>query len=76
LIYHSLALQTHFRVFSTNALLSSFLLTILYGVTDEFHQSFVPGRHASLLDLVADSFGALLFAPWVFVRRTERNGGR
>lgn len=29
-----------------------------YGVTDEIHQSFVPGRHADPLDLLADFVGA------------------
>jgi VanZ family protein len=36
-----------------------------YGLSDELHQSFIPGRHTSLGDLVADSLGiiagALLF---------------
>lgn len=36
------------------------ILTIIYGMTDEFHQSFVPGRHASFGDVIADSVGALL----------------
>ena len=36
------------------------LLTVLYGVTDEFHQSFVPGRYATIGDIIADSIGALL----------------
>jgi len=37
------------------------LLTVLYAITDEFHQSFVPGRHPSLVDaLVIDSSGAAL----------------
>lgn len=30
-----------------------------YGITDEFHQSFVPGRQASVEDWVADTLGAL-----------------
>lgn len=34
-------------------------LAVLYGVTDEFHQSFVPGRDASFLDLTTDFVGAL-----------------
>ncbi|MEW6601564.1 MAG: VanZ family protein [Nitrospirota bacterium] len=33
---------------------------ITYGITDEFHQSFVPGRDASVGDLLADTVGAFL----------------
>jgi len=37
------------------------LLTVLYAITDEFHQSFVPGRHSSWVDaLVIDGSGAAL----------------
>ena len=36
------------------------LLTILYALSDEFHQSFVPGRTARLLDVGFDTLGALL----------------
>jgi VanZ family protein len=31
-----------------------------YSLTDEFHQLFVPGRHASLADCLVDTTGALL----------------
>lgn len=34
-------------------------LCTFYAVTDELHQFFVPGRHASLKDVVIDSLGAL-----------------
>jgi VanZ family protein len=34
-------------------------ITIGYGATDEWHQSFVPGRSSELADLAADSLGAL-----------------
>jgi VanZ family protein len=30
-----------------------------YGITDEFHQRFVPGRSAAVSDLIADTLGAL-----------------
>ncbi len=47
------------------------LICLIFGISDEFHQSFVQGRTASADDLVADVIGglagALLFAflkPW------------
>jgi len=36
------------------------LLVGLYGVSDEFHQSFIPGRMADILDVAADVAGGLL----------------
>ncbi|MBI1947071.1 MAG: VanZ family protein [Deltaproteobacteria bacterium] len=38
------------------------LAAALYGVTDEWHQSFVPGRSMSSYDLIADALGACLGA--------------
>lgn len=39
----------------------AWLLAVLYAVTDEYHQSFVPGRHPSAFDvLVYDNLGALI----------------
>jgi VanZ family protein len=39
----------------------AWLLAILYAVTDEYHQSFVPGRHPAAFDvLVFDNVGALI----------------
>ena len=37
-------------------------LAVAYGISDEIHQLFVPGRFASVGDLVADSLGAALGA--------------
>lgn len=36
-----------------------FAFPALYGVVDELHQSFVPRRHASVLDVMTDACGAL-----------------
>ena len=35
-------------------------LTALYGLSDEIHQRFVPGRVADVRDLIADTIGALV----------------
>jgi VanZ family protein len=43
-------------------LLAACLVAILYGATDEFHQSFVPGRDADVFDLFADAGGAFAAA--------------
>jgi VanZ family protein len=42
--------------------LAATLIASLYGVSDEFHQSFIPGRLPSLSDIVADTIGALIGA--------------
>ena len=39
--------------------LISFGLSVLYAASDELHQYFVPGRHASVLDVLLDSVGVL-----------------
>jgi VanZ family protein len=45
--------------FNTNKRWAAWLLAVLYAMTDEFHQSFVPGRYSSLFDvLVYDNLGA------------------
>ena len=36
------------------------LACLLYGISDEFHQSFIPGRYVSGMDVVADTLGAVL----------------
>ncbi len=38
----------------------AFFLTVLYAVSDEWHQSFVPTRHASPVDVGIDAVGAAL----------------
>ena len=53
------------------------LIAALWGVLDEFHQSFGPGRQASLGDGIADALGALAGALsfaylGLFLYRTEK----
>ena len=45
---------------ATRPTLAAVVLTLSYGLLDELHQGFVPGRDASLLDWVADLVGVVL----------------
>lgn len=38
---------------------ATIVVCVAYGVTDEYHQSFVPGRVAEVADLYADAAGAV-----------------
>ena len=54
--------------FEENRFWLAWLLAVLYALTDEYHQSFVPGRHPSLFDaLFFDALGALI-ALWLVSR--------
>jgi VanZ family protein len=46
-------------------------LTVLYGIVDEVHQSHVPGRDASIADVVSDALGAAIA---VHVLRSDAAG--
>ncbi len=48
-------------------------LCLLYGISDEFHQSFIPLRSVSGLDIVADTMGALIVAcVWFYSSRVRQ----
>ncbi len=45
------------------------LFTALYGISDEIHQYFVPGRESSISDALADFFGAIIFQGKNFLKK-------
>jgi len=45
---------------SVQTLWIAWLLAVMYSATDEFHQSFVPGRHPAVTDVMIDAAGAAL----------------
>lgn len=47
--------------------LQTIIVGILYGLSDEIHQFFIPGRISSIEDFVADALGILL-GVWLFNR--------
>lgn len=53
-------------------LLVSTLFAVLYGLSDELHQAFVPARHADGYDLLADFVGGILGGT-IYMRTVGRN---
>jgi VanZ family protein len=47
-------------------------VVVLWGISDEYHQSFVPGRDASALDVVADAIGMAVSVVVVAVKTRRR----
>lgn len=58
LVVHALA-GARWRGITAGRAAAAVVVAGLYGLSDEFHQRFVPGRTAELLDLGADVAGAL-----------------
>jgi VanZ family protein len=52
-------------------ILWAIIVGVVYGVSDEIHQYFVPGRNANYYDVLADSFG-VIFGVFVFDRNKKR----
>ncbi len=51
--------------------LISLLFTIVYAMSDEYHQKFSPGRHPAVKDVVIDMLGASSFLAASFVLRKK-----
>lgn len=50
------------KVDSKKALMYVILLAFFYGLSDEFHQSYTPGRDPTLRDALIDTFGSIVFS--------------
>ncbi len=48
----------------------------LYGVSDEWHQSFVVGRQSDVIDWLADTIGVSLAALLMYLRQQRDNNKR
>lgn len=44
---------------SIKVAIAAVVLAVIYGISDEYHQSMVPGRGPSILDVLVDGIGAL-----------------
>jgi VanZ family protein len=56
----TLIYQNKILLFKKYFMVAAFVISSLYGLLDEIHQSFVPGRNSEFLDWFADSVGAAI----------------
>ena len=65
------------RRISLRTAVASVCVVVLYGMSDEVHQMFVPGRRASIDDVAADAIGAIIGAglcwAWGIITPTSRD---
>ena len=54
------------------ALAPAWGISVLYAISDEYHQTFVAGRHGSWVDVAIDSMGAALVVLLVLRARRRR----
>ena len=64
-----------FKDFSKHYIIYTILTCFLYACSDEFHQYFVDGRYASFIDVLIDTFGALIstIISYIFVYKKRKN---
>jgi VanZ family protein len=53
-------LLARYRMTRRSKLLIAFLLATLWGILDEIHQTIVPGRYSSLMDIALNMIGAAM----------------
>jgi VanZ family protein len=73
LIYRALEPAKNRNRFSWFRLVIPILVIIVFGLSDEYHQGFVPGRSVDMKDVMADTVGGLFaaIAIYIFERRRQ-----
>jgi VanZ family protein len=80
LVYAGLAVLTAralargiLRDVTAHVVAAAVVISSIYGVTDEYHQLFVPGRDFDVFDIAADAIGSVVGASalgaWSIIRR-------
>lgn len=70
-----------FSVLGHKRFLFSAIVCVLYAVTDEIHQLFVPGRGCQIRDVLIDSFGAgagfilfMIISKFILLKKQRKDG--
>ena len=67
--------QDAFPQLKRRSFLGAFIFSCVYGILDEFHQDFLPGRSSNMYDLLAGAAGALLYLAIALMVSQRKNGG-
>lgn len=61
-LYFVLAIlcDINFKEYTNKHFIYSLLFVLLFAISDEYHQSFIPGREAELTDVLIDSTASIL----------------
>jgi len=74
LLRRALSLHKNMTAFQTAVL--TLIIGVLYGISDELHQAFVPGRYADAADVLADAVGVLFGSTAFYFLRKQQPGLR
>ena len=69
LIYYGLHKTFKYQYY----LLISLILTFLYACSDEFHQTFIPGRSGQFKDVLIDTIGMIIMFSIIYLWQKEKN---
>lgn len=77
LVYRALEFRAKPAMFVWGRALIAVLIVSVYGLSDEFHQRYVPGRTVDVLDFTADTIGGVLSAAVLYAgyRIVKGKGG-
>ncbi len=70
------ALSLHKNMTASQTALFTLIIGVLYGISDELHQAFVPGRYADAADVLADAVGILFGSTAFYFLRKQQPGLR
>jgi VanZ family protein len=73
-IYRALKFQNRSRFISEFSVALAFLLIVIYGIFDEIHQTFIPGRQPDVTDSLADIIGGGIVALLIHLKNKKREG--
>lgn len=65
-------LRLFFKETFAQAILIGMVCSVIYAMSDEFHQLFVPGRFGTVKDVILDSFGILVSSGLIYLEHEHQ----